>query len=195
MCPQKKPEVSAPGPSQEEILGAIRARFGDRVLAAGEHAGQAHAVVSRDDVLEVLRFMKESPELDLDYLSDVTVVDHTYLEVPEIPERFAVVYQLTSLSGCHRFRIKAPVPEDDPRIPSAREIWKAALYGEREAHDMYGIEFDGHPDLRRLLMPANYDGFPLRKDYPLRGRGERESFPRIRSGQAGEGEPQARESS
>jgi len=136
-------------------------------------------VVRREDILPVLTFLKNDPALEFDYLSDVTAVDHLYLELKEMPERYAVVYNLTSTARGHRFRIKAAVPEADPRLPSAVTIWKAALWGEREAHDMFGIVFDGNPDLRRLLMPADYDGFPLRKDYPLRGRGERESFPQV----------------
>jgi NADH-quinone oxidoreductase subunit C len=119
---------------------------------------------------------------------DVTAVDHLLLEVPEIPERFSVVYQLASLFHGHRFQVKVPVPEDDPRLPSVMSLWRSAHWGERETHDMFGIEFDGNPDLRRLLMPENYPGFPLRKDYPLRGRGERDSFPQYRPGGAPAGE-------
>jgi NADH-quinone oxidoreductase subunit C len=98
------------------------------------------------------------------------------MDVPEIGTRFAVVYELYSLEHNHRFRLKARVPEDDPRLPSAYGLWKSALWGEREAHDMFGVEFDGNPDMRRLLMPEDFPGFPLRKDYPLRGRGERDAF-------------------
>jgi NADH dehydrogenase I D subunit len=109
-------------------------------------------------------------------------VDHLDLDLPEIRSRFAVVYQVQSLSHGHRFELKARVPENDPIVPSVSDMWKAALWGEREAHDMFGVEFDGNPDLRRLLMPEDYPGFPLRKDYPLRGRGERDSFPKYRPG-------------
>ena len=156
--------------NQAEIQAKLRTRFGERILAEGEHAGQSFAVVGRDDLLEVLEFVKTDPEIQLDYLSDVTVVDHLFLEVDGIDERYAVVYNLSSTTGQGRFRIKAPVPEADTRVPTASGLWKAALWGEREAHDMFGIEFEGNPDLRRLLMPADYNGFPLRKDYPLRKR-------------------------
>lgn len=175
--------MSAPqGLTQAAILERLTARFGDEVVTGGgEHAGSRWAVVARDRILEVLQHLRDDPELDFNVLADVTVVDHLYLESPEIPERFAVVYQLKSLTRGHRFRIKTAVPEDDPHVASACGLWKSALWGEREAHDMFGVVFDGNPDLRRLLMPANYEGFPLRKDYPLRGRGERESFTQMRS--------------
>ena len=112
--------------------------------------------------------------------SQVTILARSTLffrEDPAIGERFASVYQLYSTGKNHRFTLKAPIPEDDPRVPSAFELWKSALWAEREAHDMYGIQFEGNPDLRRLLMPQDFPGFPLRKDYPLRGRGERDAFP------------------
>jgi NADH-quinone oxidoreductase subunit C len=168
------------GLSQEAIADKLRARFGDRVLAVVARAGQHFAVVGRADLLEILAFLRDEPGLDFECLVDVTAVDHRHLAQPEIRERFAVVYQLSSLSRGHRFRIKTTASESEPRVPSACGLWRSALWGERETHDMFGIEFDGNPDLRRLLMPANYVGFPLRKDYPLRGRGERESFLQVR---------------
>ncbi|MBI4586630.1 MAG: NADH-quinone oxidoreductase subunit C [Planctomycetes bacterium] len=168
--------------SQEEIVQRIKDRFGNAVTGAGAHGGQSHVVVKREEIIPILTFLKNDRELQFDFLADVTIVDHLYLEVPDLPERFAVVYSLASMGCGHRFRVKAAVPESDPRLDSACALWKAALWGEREAHDMFGIEFTGNPDLRRLLMPADYNGFPLRKDYPLRGRGERESFQQYRRG-------------
>jgi NADH-quinone oxidoreductase subunit C len=189
MADSKDIQQAAASLTQEQILEKIKSQFKDSVTTvlspdSSKGSGQAHVIVSRESILEVLSFLRDDPELDFKLLSDVTAVDHLYLELPEIPERYAVVYQLTSFSKGHRIRLKAPVPEDDPKIPSACKLWKAALWGEREAHDMYGIKFEGNPDLRRLLMPANYDGFPLRKDYPLRGRGERESFTQVRGSNA-----------
>ncbi len=170
--------------TSEEILQELTARFGDKISPvrsagtgrAGE-AGRSIAVIHRDHVLPILSYLKESPTLAFDLLVDVTVVDHLRLEDPVVRERFAVVYQLLSLRHNHRFQVKARVPEDDPTAPSVFDLWKSALWGEREAFDMYGIEFEGNPDMRRLLMPEDYPGFPLRKDYPLRGRGERDAFP------------------
>lgn len=165
----------------QTIIERLRNRYADKITAVTPPAGGgAYAIVDREHVLPVLKFLKEDPDLCFEFLMDVTVVDHLQLELPEIRERFAVVYVLYSLSQNHRFVLKARVPESDPRCPSAVELWKSALWGEREAHDMFGVEFEGNPDMRRLLMPEDYPGFPLRKDYPLRGKGERDAFPQYR---------------
>jgi len=166
--------------NQEEILQKVTDFLGDRLVTSGEHAGRSWAVVPREHILETLAFMKNAADLSFDFLVDITVVDHLHLELDDAPERFSVIHELASHSLLHRFRIKTPVPEDDPCVPSAMPIWEAARWGEREAHDMFGVVFEGNPDLRRLLMPANYVGYPLRKDYPLRGRGERETFEQVR---------------
>ena len=142
---------------------------------------QTYGVVDREHVLPILEFLRHDAELSFEMLSDVTAVDHLHLEMPEIGERFAVVYQLFSWTRQHRFTLKARVPESDPRLPSAYGLWKSALWAEREVYDMFGIEFDGNPDMRRLLMPEDFPGFPLRKDYPLRGEGERDAFPQMRT--------------
>jgi NADH-quinone oxidoreductase subunit C len=163
----------------ELIFQKLSARFGDKVTRSPD---SFHAIVDREHVRPVLASLKEDPELAFDFLADVTVVDHLLLEVPEVRERFAVIYQLNSLAWNHRYRVKARVPGDDPRVSSVVDLWSSALWGEREAHDMYGVQFEGNPDLRRLLMPEDYPGFPLRKDYPLRGRGERDAFPQYRPG-------------
>ena len=161
----------------------MTARFGDKVTGIKPPGnGQAFAVVDREHVRPILSFLKSEPDLAFNFLSDVTAVDHLQLELPEIRERFSVVYQLFSLEHNHRFQVKARVPEDDPRVPSVCDLWSSALWGEREVHDMFGVEFEGNPDLRRLLMPEDYPGYPLRKDYPLHGRGERDAFPQYRPG-------------
>jgi NADH-quinone oxidoreductase subunit C len=166
----------------DEILRRLTDRFGDKVLPCkSPGSGQAFALVGREHVRPILAHLRDDRELAFDFLVDVTVVDHLQLELPELEgHRFAVVYILRSLSRSHVFEVKARVPEDDPVIPSVHDLWKSALWGEREAHDMYGVEFEGNPDMRRLLMPEDYPGFPLRKDYPLRGRGERDAFPQYR---------------
>jgi len=161
--------------SPETIIEKLTARFPEKVTCHG-----SAAIIDREHVLPILRFLKEDPESDFNVLADVTVVDHGQLELPKLGERFAVVYQLYSLEKNHRFQVKVRVSEDDPTAPSVCDLWRSALWGEREAHDMYGIEFDGNPDLRRLLMPEDFPGFPLRKDYPLHGRGERDAFPQYR---------------
>ena len=111
----------------------------------------------------------------VDSLTDLTAVD--YLN-QGMPERFCVVYNLYSFKENVRTRVKAFVPEGDASIDSVSALWKSAPWAEREVWDLFGISFKGHPDLKRLLLPESYQGHPLRKDYPLTGKGERMDFPR-----------------
>jgi NADH-quinone oxidoreductase subunit C len=162
-------------PTCDRALEKCRAAFGDQILAAFTSAGQHVLEVKRDRIRDLLRFLRDDPELRFDLLQDVCGVD--YLNQGK-PERFGAVYNLYSFTQRAQFRVKAFVPEDDPAIDSVADLWPAAGWAEREAYDLYGIEFRGHPDLRRILMPFDYEGHPLRKDYPLTGRGERMDFPR-----------------
>ena len=107
------------------------------------------------------------------------LVDICGVDFPDREPRFEVVYHLYSFSSNRRIRVKLAVDEGTD-VPTVCGVWKAANWPEREVYDMFGIEFSGHPNLIRLLMPAEYSGHPLRKDYPLRGRGERDNFPVIR---------------
>ncbi len=152
-------------------IDSLKEKFADQVLGESEHAGQRCLHVRRDRVLDILRTLRD--ELHFDYLADVTALD--YLNAG-MPERFCVVYNLYSFKTRERTRLKAFVPENDPSIDSASELWKAAPWGEREVYDLYGISFRNHPDLKRILLPDSYTGHPLRKDYPLQGRGERSNF-------------------
>lgn len=136
-----------------------------------EFQGMLTISVKKDEILRLMKYLKEHPEFSFDYLTDLTGVD--YLDM-EIEPRFAVVYHLYSFKNNYRIRVKALVPEDDVEVDSMSSLWKGAIWLEREAFDMFGFQFRGHPDLRRILMPDNFDGFPLRKDYPVRGRGERD---------------------
>lgn len=129
---------------------------------AGMARGEAVVVIEREALIEALRTLRDHPELRFEQLSDLTVVDY----LGRGP-RFEVVYQLYSLSLNHRLRVKVPLLADDPVVPSATGLWKAANWVEREAWDMFGIRFAGHPDLRRILMYPEFQGHPLRKDYPL----------------------------
>jgi NADH-quinone oxidoreductase subunit C len=127
--------------------------------------GQAVIVIPREIVLDALGTLRDDPELAFDMLADLTAVDY----LPREP-RFEVVYELNSLTHHHRLRVKAGVPGDDPQIVSASSLWNAALWAEREVWDMFGIRFAGHPDLRRILMYPEFEGHPLRKDYPVNKR-------------------------
>jgi NADH-quinone oxidoreductase subunit C len=127
--------------------------------------GQAVVTAPVDAAADALRTLRDDPELRFDLLADVTAVDY----LGRTP-RFEVVYQLKSLALDHRLRLKVPVDGDAPVVPSASGLWKSALWGEREVFDMFGIRFAGHPDLRRILMYPEFQGHPLRKDYPLNQR-------------------------
>lgn len=124
--------------------------------------GQAVVSVPRERILDALRRLRDDPDLSFDLLSDLTCVDY----LGRTP-RFEVVYQLNSLVWFHRLRVKVPVPEEDPTLPSATGLWRAADWAEREVYDLFGIVFTGHPDLRRLLLYPEFEGHPLRKDYPV----------------------------
>lgn len=117
---------------------------------------------NKDRVVEVLNFLKESEGCDYQFLSDITATDE------EVEPRFEVVYQLTSFSSGARIRVKVRV-QDGESVPTATSLWDAADWPEREVWDMFGVRFEGHPDLRRILMDERWQGHPLRKDYPLRG--------------------------
>jgi NADH-quinone oxidoreductase subunit C len=116
-------------------------------------------------------------ECGFDMLAELTAVD--YLYYPDARDRFGVVYILLNTATGERVVVKTYLNEPDLTLPSAFPLWKGADWLEREVYDMYGILFEGHPDLRRILMPPESTAFPLRKDYPLRGRGERHNLPYI----------------
>jgi len=158
---------------QERAYQLVASRFPDQVLGEGAHAGQRWVNVRRERIVEILTALRD--EVPFEFLMDLTAVD--WLD-KGMPERFSVVYQLYSLTHNDYYRVKAWLPEADPSIATASGIWKAANWGEREVYDMYGLGFDGHPDLKRILLPESYPGFPLRKDYPLIGHGERYDFPK-----------------
>jgi len=134
-------------------------------LPLDETRGQAVAVATTDTVIDALRGLRDDAELRFDLLADLTAVDY----LGRTP-RFEVVYQLGSIALHHRLRVKVPVDGDSPVVPTASGLWKSALWAEREAYDMFGVRFAGHPDLRRILMYPEFQGHPLRKDYPLNQR-------------------------
>jgi NADH-quinone oxidoreductase subunit C len=143
-----------------ELASRVRTRLADAVVARGEMT----VVVAREELLEALAFLREDPELQLDFLSSVTATDH-----PGVNPRFWVVYELKSVAHHHRLRVKVGLAEDGARLPSITAMFPAANWHERETWDFYGIAFDGHPDLTRILLPDDWDGFPLRKTEELGG--------------------------
>jgi NADH-quinone oxidoreductase subunit C len=139
--------------------------FRDAVTASHADFGDDTLLVSRERILEIMLFLRDDPALKYEFMMDLTVVDY----INEVP-RFEVVYHLYSLAHNHRVRIKARIPFENPAIGSICSVWKAANWFEREAYDLYGINFAGHPDLRRILLYPEFVGHPLRKDYPVAKR-------------------------
>ncbi|MCA8916766.1 MAG: NADH-quinone oxidoreductase subunit C [Planctomycetes bacterium] len=160
----------------------------DHDLLKGKLAGKFSEIVTefkqtiiksdRANVVEALRILKHDPDLMFNMIVDVTAVDNMRRPDFEPERRFTMIYIVYSASKFKRVRLTADVPESDPRVPTAGGVYHGATWIEREVYDMFGIEFDGHPDLRRVLLPDYYEHFPLRKDYPLTGRGERDNFVR-----------------
>jgi NADH-quinone oxidoreductase subunit C len=164
----------------KENLSAVAVRvegaFGDRLIGKEEKTQYFQFSVKAADAKALVRFLKEEPALGFTWFIDCCGVD--YLKYPKsMPERFAVVTTLLSPSLGVKAQVRAFVSGSDPRIDSLSDLFAGANWTEREVFDLYGITFDGHPDLKRILMPDDYEGHPLRKDYPLRGRGERGAFP------------------
>ena len=158
-------------PAHPATLDLLKTRLGES--AASEFRGQTRVVVEKDRLLEVMNLLRDERQFDL--LVDVTCVD--YLNYRGAAHRFGLVYLLTSTQSSERITIRVFLDETDLLVPSLCELWRGADWLEREVFDMFGVEFTGHPDLRRILMPEEFAAFPLRKDYPLQGRGERHNFP------------------
>jgi len=148
------------------VLDAITSRFD--VLSTHSHCGDDTAIVDRAIIQDLARFLKDDPSMAFDMPIDVTAID--YLDFPDhTGPRFEVVYHFYSTTKKHRIRIKVPLTADDPTMPSVCPIYKGVDWFERETFDMYGVVFTDHYDLRRILMYPEFEGHPLRKDYPLRG--------------------------
>jgi NADH-quinone oxidoreductase subunit C len=144
-------------------LQYIQEKLGEKVLETLVSQGDEVVILDRRETRESFRFVKEDAKLALDFLSDITAVDYWKKKEP----RFEVVYQLLSLRGRRRLRVRIPVPENDPTVESLTPLWRGANFMEREVWDLFGIRFTDHPDLRRVLLYDEFQGHPLRKDYPV----------------------------
>jgi NADH-quinone oxidoreductase subunit C len=142
-------------------------------LTTSEFRGETRVVVPRDSIEGALGHLRD--KRGFDFLVDITGVD--YLNYRGAVDRFGLVYLLASTETNERINLRVFLNEPDLSVPSAVPLWEGANWMEREVWDMFGIRFEGHPDLRRILMPDEFTAFPLRKDYPLQGRGERHNFP------------------
>ena len=154
---------------------ALKSKFPEAGLTCSQFRDNRRIVVPAGSLQPLLAFMKQ--DLGFDFLAEITAID--YLEYEGAADRFGVVYVVVNTKTGERFIIKTFVNDPDPVLPSMCSLWKAADWLEREVYDMFGIKFSGHPDLRRILTPDEFSAYPLRKDYPLKGRGERHNFPVI----------------
>lgn len=148
-----------------KIADRLKERFADEVLETKEFRGQVSVTIKKNKLLEICNYLHDDQDLLFDYLVDVCGVDY----LGKKDKRFQVVYHLYSMRHRHALRLKAEVSENDAVIDSVMPVWVGADWHEREAFDMFGIVFRGHHDLRRVLMPEDWEGYPLRKDYPLKG--------------------------
>jgi NADH-quinone oxidoreductase subunit C len=142
----------------------LKEKFASSLLEVKEFRGEVTVTVKKEDIIAVCRFLKT--ELRYDMLTDVTAVDYLGQE-----PRFMMVYNLYSIPNKDRLRVKAPVTEGDCTVDSLTALWNSANWLEREVYDLFGVIFNNHPDLRRILMTDDWVGHPLRKDYPLQGPG------------------------
>lgn len=164
-----------------QLQEKLKSRFGERGWKSSESSrGQRRVEVPADQVLAYLAFLK--CECGYDLLIDITCVD--YLHYRGARDRFGLVYVVGRSDSGDRLIVRCFLNEPEPTVSSVVSLWEGANWMEREVFDMFGIVFAGHPDLRRVLLPDEFAGYPLRKDYPLRGRGERHNFERITRNQS-----------
>ncbi len=174
-------------------LPLVKSAFPGVRLQAAEFRGRTTLVVPAERLHEVLRFLRDDPACSYDFLADVAGVDYLGYPAPQ-PGRFAVVYLLASYGHGRRLAVKVYLdpsrdtsgiePDRALELESVTDIWPGAEWPEREVYDMFGIRFRNHPDLRRILMWRDFPAHPLRKDYPLRGRGERETYKVVERGES-----------
>ncbi len=172
------------GRVEHATIGRLKEAFAGQGLKVSEYRGDTTVVVPAEKLHEVMTFLRDDGESKYDFLSDVFGVD--YLNYPKAEARFGVIYNLVSYKFNRRLFVKVLLNptldttgiEEDPalHLDSVCDLWPGAEWNERETFDMFGIRFDGHPDLRRILTWEDYPAHPLRKDYPLVGRGEREQY-------------------
>jgi NADH-quinone oxidoreductase subunit C len=160
---------AAPTPSNSvtpsPLVAALQQQHPEAVGEVIEAFGEITVVVPREKIVEICGFLKTAPGLEFNMLADLCGVDRG----PEEEPRFEVNYHLFSITKYHRMRLKVLLNEEDAHVPTVTGIWRTANWHERETFDMFGIIFDNHPDLRRILLPDDWEGHALRKDFPLRG--------------------------
>ncbi len=169
-------------------LPILKAAFPSAKITVQEFRGQHTVILPRELLKNIARHLRDDPQCAYDFLADVTAVDYLNYPAPQ-PGRFAVIWNLASYSKETRIRLKTYLnpsvdtsgaePDPDLVVDTVTDLWPTAEWLEREVFDMFGIRFKGHPDLRRILLWKDFPAHPLRKDYPLRGRGEREYYQQV----------------
>ncbi len=147
------------------LLAALQQVNTDWITSTSEALGETTLIVPREHIVSICSHLKIAPEARFDFLADICGVDRGVEEEP----RFEVNYHLFSTTKHHRLRLKVVLHEEDAHVPTVTGVWRTANWHERETFDLFGIIFDGHPDLRRILLPDDWQGHALRKDFPLRG--------------------------
>jgi len=165
------------------VAQRVKEAYPENFIGATLFRGDLSIHIDKQALLPICRFLHDEPDLDFDYLVHITSVDSPTGDNAQTAdahrggERFEIVYELLSIPKKHQARIKARVSERDCVIDSVTSIWKGAEFLEREVYDMMGIRFNNHPDLKRILLPDDYsEGYPLRKDFPVEGKGWRDTF-------------------
>jgi NADH-quinone oxidoreductase subunit C len=148
--------------ANEDVLAKISAKFADKVTVLGEPFGLPTLETSREQIIDVLDFLKQDPVLQFIFLTDLTAIHY-----PEQEKQIGVIYHLHSLANNLRVRVKVFLADGDTNIPSATVLWNGANWMERETYDFFGVIFTGHPDLRRILNVDDMTAYPMRKEFPL----------------------------
>jgi len=155
-------------PEDHAEFRVVQEKFAGEIVGSRLFRGERTIVVKRDHIVEIATLLRDHPDTNYNYLSDVTCVDHLD-HMEDSAARFEVIYNLYSMATFKRLRLKAQVPEDEPSIDTVEGVWPSAGWNEREVYDLFGITFNNHSDLRRILMPDDWIGHPLRRDYPIGG--------------------------
>lgn len=161
-----------------KVVAVLKERFAE--VTESQFRGQTRLVVKQTQCVDALSCLKN--DFGFDMLVDLTCVD--YLNFRDATDRFGLAYLLASTTDNLRLTVRVMLNEPNLTVPSVVSLWEGANWMEREVWDMFGIRFEGHPDLRRILLPEEFAAHPLRKDYPLQGRGERHNFPVLTRGEA-----------
>jgi len=155
-------------PEEHAEFRVVQEKFAGEIVGSRLFRGERTIVVKRDHIVEIATLLRDHPDTNYNYLSDLTCIDHLD-HMEDASARFEVIYNMYSMATFKRLRLKAQVPEDDTTIDTVEGVWASAGWNEREVYDLFGITFNNHSDLRRILMPDDWIGHPLRRDYPIGG--------------------------